>query len=442
MIGAGPAGLAPLVAARQKGMLDALLREGIRIIERCPVLGSGQIGSYAVRSDSLADSFLKAIESDGTLSLRALLDTGAGRHLNKERGKPVSLAVVGSFLAEMAAAIRESLRARGQDPFITGLEAFRADRHSDGSWVIRCRDVDGRTVAFNSRNIVIATGAHQPLARLYVEKVAGHPLLPRFAAKTIQSSTFLGSDAEQTLERTTGVHPIQRVAIVGGSHSAIAAAYKCMHYPHRGLLDCERVTVLHRNPLRLTYSSPEAAITDGYTAFGPSDICPKTGRVFPLAGFRSDSRDLLRQYWGLGGLRRDSRLHLLQLHEELYTRANQILEEADLVIAALGYRPRAFPLFDQRGNRLGLQCELGTNAMVDARSRILDSTGCIISGAFGIGLSAGYPLAGIHGESSFRGEANGLALWQSDIGEALITMLLEDSSTQDSRLTHGRHTCG
>jgi hypothetical protein len=443
VVGAGPAGIAPLVAARRKGMLDALLSGGIKIIERAPALGSGQIGNYVVRSDSFADSFLKAIDlDDTTLNLRALLDTRAGRYLDAQRGKPVSLAVVGCFLAEMASAIRESLSARGQDPFVTGVEAFRADRQLDGSWVTRCRNPDGSTDAFNSRNIVIATGADEPSRRLYAEKVAGRPLLPRFIAKTIQSSMFLGSQAEQKLEALTSIHPIRKVAIVGGSHSAIASAFKCMHHPHTGLLDCQLITVLHRNPLRLTYASPEAAVTDGYTAFDPADICPKTGRVFPLAGFRSDSRDLLRQYWGLGGLKRDSRLHVLQLDEAVYTQANQVLEEADLVIAALGYRPRALPLFDHRGDQLPLHCEIGTNPMVDNKSRILDSTGRVIRGAFGIGLSAGYPLAGTHGESSFRGEANGLALWQTEIGEALVIALLEDASTQDAEPTRGRPACG
>lgn len=55
---------------------------------------------------------------------------------------------------------------------------------------------------------------------------------------------------------------------------------------------------------------------------------------------------------------------------------------------------------------------------------------CAIPGAFAIGLSAGYPLAGAHGERSFTGEANGFALWQSDIGEALVAAILENSGTQ------------
>ena len=43
---------------------------------------------------------------------------------------------------------------------------------------------------------------------------------------------------------------------------------------------------------------------------------------------------------------------------------------------------------------------------------------------YALGLSAGYPLGGRYGERSFRGEANGLALWQSDIGAEIAANIL------------------
>jgi len=43
----------------------------------------------------------------------------------------------------------------------------------------------------------------------------------------------------------------------------------------------------------------QSALADGYTEFGPEDICPVSGRVFRLSGFRLDSRELIMQarYW-------------------------------------------------------------------------------------------------------------------------------------------------
>lgn len=263
---------------------------------------------------------------------------------------------------------------------------------------------------------------------MYREKVAGEPLLPRFIEKTVLLEEILERSGELKLAQFLTGKKFPKVAIVGGSHSAIASAYVCLHKAKEIEFSDRAVTILHRQPLHLTYISPEAALEDGYTAFDSEDICPKTGRVFPLAGFRSDSRELIRRTLGLGGLEPELRLRLFKLEAESYLEANRILEEADLIIASLGYRPRILPLLDRNNQKILTLSELGINQpLVDDRSRVLDADRQIIPGVFAIGLSAGYPLAGRYGEPSFTGQANGLALWQSDIGEELVLQLLESS---------------
>jgi len=83
------------------------------------------------------------------------------------------------------------------------------------------------------------------------------------------------------------------------------------------------------------------------------------------------------------------------------------------------------PLFDTAREPLRLLCERGVGPLVDGRSRVLNAAGDPIAGVFALGLSAGYPLAGIHGESNFRGQANGMALWQGEVGEDLVAQILE-----------------
>ena len=61
------------------------------------------------------------------------------------------------------------------------------------------------------------------------------------------------------------------------------------------------VTIMHRRELRIFYPSVEAALAEGYTEFGPDDICPVSGRVFRLSGFRLDSRELIMRARGIGG---------------------------------------------------------------------------------------------------------------------------------------------
>lgn len=429
VVGGGPAGVALLVAARRGRLLEDLLKAELKIIERTDLVGPGEIGKYFIRSDSLADSFLKAVDPQANPSLLQLLKRSAGKQIDALRGNPVKLSIVGDFLTELAIEVRRFLQSMELNPFITGLEAIRAHRQRDGSWVTTCRRHDGGMVHFHSRTLVIATGAHQPVGRLFDEPVAGVPLLPRFAHKTVQSADFLSDAGLEKIAERLSDQSSPRVAIVGGSHSAIASAHACMQGSLGISFGPASVTVLHRGLLRLTYASAEEALSDGYDAFGSADICRKTGRVFPLAGFRSDSRDLLRRYWGLGGLKPDNRLRLMRLEESRYREANRVLEEADLIVAALGYRPRALPLFEGENKPLDLQSDSGTAPLVDINSRVLDSTGQPIPGVFAIGLAAGYPLAGVHGESSFTAQANGLALWQSDIGANLVSQLLDAIKT-------------
>jgi hypothetical protein len=187
------------------------------------------------------------------------------------------------------------------------------------------------------------------------------------------------------------------------------------------------ICLLHRRPLKPMYPSPEAASADGFRDFGIDDLCRQTGQVFPLAGFRSESRELLLRIMGLGGRAIEQRVELIDLGKADPDEATLRLEQADLIIAAIGYRPRALPLIDQRGGRIKLLAESpGDPVMVDDRSRVLDHFGRPIPGVFGIGLAAGFPLAGTHGEASFRGHANGVAFWQADVGEGIVKAVIEE----------------
>lgn len=429
VVGGGPAGAGLLLAARGAGLLDALLDLPVRIVERGDAIGGGELGRYAIRSDSHAESFFRAVEAAAGPPLSLALCTPAGKDVLRHRGAPVPLPTAAAFVAGACEELRGALAASGRDPFLTGFEAVSARCSADGGWRVRCRAVGGGETELESASLVLATGAHQPPERLLREAVCGRPLLPRFAGKVVQSSELLsaGGPGVMLLARLAAL-PSPRVAIVGASHSAVACA--------RLLLDAAPglrfgeggVSMLHRQPLRLTYASEAAAREDGYAAFGPADVCARTGRVFPLAGFRSDARDLLRRAWGLGGCGPEPRLRLHHLVQDPDAEAERVLEEADLVVAALGYRPRALPLFGAGGERIALACDTGASApLVDDRSRVLAADGSAIPGVFGIGLAAGFPLRGTHGEESFEGQANGLSLWHGEIGAAIVRDLLRAS---------------
>ena len=214
----------------------------------------------------------------------------------------------------------------------------------------------------------MATGGEEASDRLATALVAGEALLPRFAQKTVLSSQVLTAEGATGVAARLAVHPQPRVAIVGGSHSALASAMVLLGQCSDVEFGTGAVTILHRSPLRITYGSPNEAVADGYFPFSAADICTRSRRVFPLAGFRADARQLLRRVWGLGGEEHERRIRLLALDESAWPEANRVLNEANLVISALGYRSRALRLFNAAGNRIELAPDAGAGSLVDEKS--------------------------------------------------------------------------
>jgi hypothetical protein len=126
----------------------------------------------------------------------------------------------------------------------------------------------------------------------------------------------------------------------------------------------------------------------------------------------------------LGGRAPDPRVVSHRIVGDDDATARSIIADADLVVGALGYRPRAVPLLGADGAPLALAHHEG-RPMVDRHCRILDSHDRPVPGAYGIGLSAGFvPWGRLGGEASFRGQANGLWLWQNDVGQMIVDQLL------------------
>ncbi|RYD56348.1 MAG: aminotransferase DegT, partial [Sphingomonadales bacterium] len=171
----------------------------------------------------------------------------------------------------------------------------------------------------------------------------------------------------------------------------------------------------------------EAARADGFTDFDDDDICPLSGFVYRLAGFRLEARELVLRMLKVGGRIPDPRVCFHHLAKNEDAAAAAILDSADVVIAALGYRPHALPLLDVAGERIALTAHApGRPRLADQQCRVTDAHGQPIPGAYGIGLAAGFvPEGRLGGEKSFKGKANGLWQWQNDVGQMIVAQLLD-----------------
>jgi dTDP-4-amino-4,6-dideoxygalactose transaminase len=434
VVGGGPAGTALLCAAGKAGRLDALARAGIAMLDRGDGIGGGRLGGYEITSDSSAETFLTA---DAALPAGlALSDDGVSQAIRDHAGGlGVPLPKVGAYLDRLGDALGQRLGSLGGS-ILTGHEVVSAQRGGDGLWRTRARRLaDGGSIELVSRSLVIATGGHQPAIRLAEEQVAGASLVARCGDRLVQSDTLLAAGGLEAIRARLPEGRPLRIAIVGGSTSAITAAVRLLKANPALSLGPGSVAILHRRPLRPFYPSAEAARADGYDDFGPDDICPVSGFVYRLAGFRLEARELVVHALGIGGRTGDPRLRLHQMTGDDDTEAATLLDGADLVVAAFGYRPYALPLIDARGRAIRLRADGPIRGpMVDEACRVVDATGEAIPGVFGIGLAAGFvPMGRLGGEKSFRGQANGLWLWQNDVGALIVDQILADTGEDAAR---------
>jgi len=433
IIGGGPAGLAPLLAAHRRGRLADLLKEGITVVEQSGSVGEGTIGRWCINSDSTAFTFADCLAGPPESELAALRNHPLTREFVEAGESTVPLRRAGEFLGLVGQALHEVIEASPNGRVLRGYKAISTQRTATG-WLTLIKDIEtGRARTIESRHVVLATGAHQPIERLRSEVVAGVNLVERCGKRLLQSGDVVSNAGFASITaRLSGLGRPPRVAIIGGSTSAAAIAYTMLNRMPGVTFGPGGLTILHRRELRIFYPSVEAALADGYTEFGPDDICPVSGRVFRLSGFRLDSRELIMRARGIGGRPAEPRLQLHRLGVD-DAASLAVLDNADLVIAALGYRPRALPVFDKTGRRITLHSETSPQArLVDNVCRVMDAGGNPLPHLFAIGLAAGFvPYGKLGGEKSFRGQANGLWLWQNDVGAMIADAILSPRSEED-----------
>ena len=425
MVGGGPAGLAPLLAAHRGDRLSVLLESGVAVVEQGRRLGGGSLGREPIKSDSSGRTFVDCLgrpPANRRISkLDRLANHSLARGLEAAGDGAVPLRDASAFLDLVGGAIAEELDRHPACAALTGHRALAAHQAENG-WEVRVQDIrTGTQRTLSARTLLLATGADQPLDRLAREEVGGCNLAAQAGHRLMQSGDVLAEGGFDEVTRRLAGKARPQVVIAGGSTSAVSVAHALLHRLPGVHFGEGGITLLHRRPLRVTYADAEAALAEGYVEWTPEDVCPVSGRVFRFAGFRLDSRELVMQARGIGGRPPEPRLKLHRLLSRDQAAA-RLVESADLVIAALGYRPRALSLHGRSGALMPLGAHMSAQApLVDDRCRVLDDAGAPIDGVFGIGLAAGFvPRGKLGGEPSFRGQANGLWLWQHDVGDLIV----------------------
>lgn len=416
IIGAGPAGIGLLSCFYREGLKRGRLPCKILLLDQKSINRTGQLSDYQIPSDTRAEKFLTCLDN---IPVDILSDSKLARliqALKSYGANAIPLPIVGDFYRRLGELICQDMIDRDWLE-LHAPAAVSSAKWEDNHWQVTAH-INDNPLILTGRNIVLACGAEETKTRLH-NFLSTHNLKAGDLPYICLSSDVLKASPDNIIFENLRKKSHPRVAIIGGSHSAISTAAKLLKQDIK--FDSYGINILHRSPMHVTFDSAEVAREEyGFTEFSARDICPKTKRVFALKGFRLDSRDLLLAIKGYGGGELETRVLLanIQTRESFVPTA---LKDADLIVSALGYVPEYIPLYGQDGERLSLNAP----NFVDERSRLLDQSQNPIGNCYALGLASNYNLAGRFGEPSFKGQANGLVLWHKDIGEEIVESTLE-----------------
>ncbi|MFT4217965.1 MAG: hypothetical protein QM619_12395 [Micropruina sp.] len=173
-------------------------------LERGEHLGSGTLGRWAIESDTRADVLLEVL--DHSPALRPLRSHPRAEHVARYGSSALPLPVAAAFLGtlgEYAARLARGSRSA----VLTGARAERVARCGDGSYAVTVT-MDGVTRLLRAETVVYALG--------------GSPVEVPLGERSISAATLFASAGRAAVDLLPSRSP--RVAIVGGSHSAFAAA--------------------------------------------------------------------------------------------------------------------------------------------------------------------------------------------------------------------------
>ena len=442
IIGSGGGGTGPLVYAAQTGQLGTLLDNGLAIVDRQCQMGRGTIGRYVIQSDTAGGTLLECLESESAQKIFAsVIQSPVKQDVERYRNSSLPLALVGDYMTVLGEALQHAIDANPSSAFLPRTEATSVHLLPNGRarvHVVSRQNCEPGSAVVDEGDIVtdklvLSVGGRQDSIRDLAS-----PIVPGLTCSLYRDKVMFTDEAQQT----SGVAEIERrlhesqtrtgrkkVVIIGGSHSALSTAWTLLNKTNIDFADGD-ITLLHRDKLKLFYMSKEAAWAEGYTDFTDNDLCPVTKRVYRLGGLRLESRKLLMKVWGMLPGPAETRLRVIKLDpsgQHNTVDIAQLLDEAALIIPAFGYRPAVMPIYDAAGAPVELLCDQdrADRRMVDTDCRVLDAAEHPLPNVYAIGFVTGYKLTGgLGGEPSYRGQNNGLWLYQNGVGKIIVNHLL------------------
>ena len=424
VVGGGPGGTGPILSAIKNGQLGKLSEKGLAVIEKGSHLVRGNLTSFKINSDTLANVFFECLEGDVN-TLTSFVDLMAYKDLFSEyNDRHIPLPLLESYLDLLGEKIEILISAHKSNFIFYHSTVVSLERVEGNKWKIKCR-CNGGDYSIIAANVIMAPGANpvKPDFKNLIKKKEVNELLKGIHPDAVFYSDDLLKGYLDIILNNLFTNPAERppVLILGASHSAFSCAW---YLKQNFSNDFGDVHIAGYDNPAIFYASSDDALIDGYTDFDQRDICPVTGRVFRLGGLRGDGRELYRRMKGLTTpIVTD--VKFWNLNSVDLDKLKSQLSGARICIVAYGYKFNMPEVITGNGTRIGFAGEKSGH-WVDQSSQLVSEDGSTIQGLYAIGLSTGFiPSGELGGEPSFEKQTNGLWYYQNLLGGKIVSALIE-----------------
>lgn len=431
LCGGGPAATGVLVCAAQDGRLDQLLERGVFVVEEGESLAAGSIGHYRVTGNTPAVSFVGWLAAPQSRDLFEEVAADPATEVLLRRGSWYPpLRLVGPYLERLGAALRQILESHPECS-VALRTSVRSIRLLPGGGVrVVAEPLDGSAGTFSvtAPRAVVAMGACEPPGLRTLGLLPGLTLA-EYEHKLCHASAVIDDRLGPPRQLVEAVRETGSAVVVGGSHSAWSAAWVLLHDgAFRGSSGKPpRVTILHRSPLLFFYTSAPEARAAGYAFDDVLDVCPASGYVYRWGGLRApDTRALALSTVGPGPRTPPVRAVRLVDDPKVRTDVRRALDEAGLVVGAVGYCARLPELAWEDGRRLEPAVS-DTGLVVTPDAQLVAADGTAVPEILAYGLGAGLAAdSGLACEPSYAGRLDAVRLYQSEVGRIALGSILPD----------------
>ena len=432
--GAGAAGTGVAVAAIQHEHLDVLIKKGgIHCLERSSVVGGGMFNHLSIPANSCATVFLECIEGLkeylGKERISRLLSSDEYQHLHDTGAEiPASLTEIGEWNSQLGEEIwKYILQSSDKNVLSRTVEVISVHVVDEKSTIVKYKHKGATEISSVAGEKVFLTMGGKQTIKYALSISVGNTTLNEFQHKVVLSHAFLLNPLLLLLSSHKKVHSTPAneeytkenpIVIIGGSHSAWSCAISILRLSKKLPVGEESIVLLHRSSIKLYFASEENAQRCHYSYDKEKDVCPVTGRVFRYGGLRGPSKSLAEN---TVLKKTENRIKTIYMGDTGADEIEKILSSSSKIIVATGYAANVPKIFDHRGEKISLKTQNGQLIVNENGQCLLEADGSCIPQLYAFGLGSGlFVNTDVGGEKSFKGRADGVWLYQNDVGNVVL----------------------